>query len=556
MSTLDELKERAQSTLAQFTTGQKIGIAAVAVLTFGALIWVVTSASSPNYRTLYADLDESTAAKIVEELEAQQIPFELNGPGAVAVPQEQLYRARLHLAGLGLPSGDGKGYELFDDAEFGMTAFTQKVNYQRALEHELARTISAMRPVKSARVHLVLPERSLFKEEQRKPSASVALTLEPGQVPDNGQIQSMRYLVSSAIESLEPGHVTIVDSTGELLARPDRDGGVASADESLEAASKLEASLEERIVELLAPVVGRDNLRARVRAELDTSTSTQTDERYDPEKRAVRSEQRTERKEAVDGEVVGGAPGIASNLPGREGEQTQQDENLSKSQLQETINYEVSRTVTQTTRNGYSVDRLSVAVVLNEALLAAPKDGEEPREIDRERIASLISSAVGFQKERGDQVEITWERFIESPAPAAEPVPVYARPEIYVPVAKYAFLLLLTLALLLFVVRPIVKAVTATEAAAFAETDEERESDGESDDIELVGQTVAQVEEKLGVIDGEFEVTEDDDRDAPYFQLREEVIELGSSDLDKTGDILRQWIRMNDEDVVEVTHES
>ena len=557
MSQIDDIKERAQQALSQFSTAQKIGIAAVAVLTFAALIWIVTSASKPSYRTLYADLDEATASKIVQELDNQQIPYELNGPGAVAVPQDQLYRARLHLAGMGLPAGEGKGYELFDEAEFGMTAFTQKVNYQRALEHELGQTIGAMKPVKSARVHLVLPERSLFKDEQRQPSASVALELETGLRPDAGQIQSIRYLVSSAIESLDPGRVTVVDSSGELLARPDKDGGVANADESLEAASKLESSLEDRIVELLAPVVGRENLRARVRAELDTSTSTQTDERYDPENRAVRSEQRTERREAVDGEVVGGAPGIASNLPGRDAEQTTEEENLAKSQLQETINYEVSRTVTQTTRNGYDIERLSVAVVLNDELLAAPKDGEPAREIDRDRIAALVASAVGVQDTRGDQVEITWETFMESPTAPTEPAPVYMRPEVYVPVAKYAFLLLLTLVLLLFVIRPVVKAITSAEATEVAEVDTLLADDGTDDDsLEVVGRTVAEAEQQLGEGSEDLDLVDEPEPESPYFRLREEVIELGSSDLDRTGDILRQWIRTNDEHVVEVERES
>jgi flagellar M-ring protein FliF len=560
MSTLDDIRDRVQQALSQFSTGQKIGIALVALLTFGALIWIVTSASEPSYRTLYADLDEATASKIVQELDNQQIPYELNGPGAVAVPQDQLYRARLHLAGLGLPSGDGKGYELFDDAEFGMTAFTQKVNYQRALEHELGQTIGAMQPIQSARVHLVLPERSLFKDEQRQPSASVAVDLETGQRPNAGQIQSIRYLVSSAIESLEPGRVTIVDSTGELLARPDRDGGVANADESLEAATKLESSLEDRIVELLAPVVGRENLRARVRAELDTSTSTRTDERYDPETRAIRSEQRSTRKEALDGETVGGAPGIASNLPGREAEQIAEEQNLAKSQLQETINYEVSRTVTQTTKNGYDVERLSVAVVLNEDLLDASQgegQGQDSREIDRERIAALVSSAVGIQTDRGDQVEITWESFMDTPSAPTEPAPFYLRPEVYVPVAKYAFLVLLTLLLLLFVVRPLVKAITSAGASDAAEVDELLAADaGDDESLAVVGRTVAEAEEQLGGAESEIELVEEPERQSPYFRLREEVIELGSSDLDRTGDILRQWIRMNDEDVVEVERES
>lgn len=544
MSRLENFREQLQRTTDQFSTRQKIGILVAAALTFGALIWIVTSASAPTYRTLYADLNEETAGKIIEELEAQQIPYELQSPTSIAVPQEELYRARLHLAGMGLPAGEGKGYELFDEAEFGMTAFTQKVNYQRALEHELSQTIKAMRPIKTARVHLVVPERALFKDDQRQPSASVVLSLGPGQRLDPGQIQSIRYLVSSSVESLTPGSVTIVDDSGELLARPERDGGQASTHEVFEASSKLEASLEDRVVALLTPMVGRENLRASVRAELDTSTSTRTDERYAPEERAIRSEQRSERKEAVDGQTVGGAPGISANLVGGQGQATTRQENLASLQTQETINYEVSRTVTQTARQGYSIERLSVAVVLNEELLEAAQGGGGKPPIERERVEALVASAVGLRKDRGDQIEISWGKFQARPDAALEPTPAYMRPEVYVPAARYGFLLLMVVLLLLFVVRPLMRVITerAEEQEAGALPAEAKAS---KQDVHIVGRTVAEIEEDFegqDIVD----ITIEDDN-SPYLQLREEVIALGSSDLDRTGDILRQWIRTQDE---------
>lgn len=546
MATFEDIRRQTRDTLGQFTTRQKIGIATVALLTFGALIWLVVSASQPQWRTLYSDLDEATSAQIVDALDQQGIPHKLDGADTVLVSQEDLYNARIKLAGMGLPGGQGKGYELFDEAEFGMTAFTQKVNYQRALEHELSQTISAMRPVKSARVHLVLPERSLFEDEQRNPSASVALSLEQGRQPDEGQIQSIRYMVASAIESLEPGGVTIVDSTGRLLARPDGVEGMAGTDESLEAANKLEASLEDRIVELLTPMVGRDNLRARVRAELDTSISTQTDERFDPEAQAIRSQQRDELREAADGEVVGGAPGIASNLPGREAALDEEEENLSKARLKETINYEISRTVTQTTRNGYDVERLSVAVVLNEALL----DADDAPEIDREQLQALVASAVGLDDARGDRIQVTWGPFVGPVTPAAEPTPIYLRPEVYVPIARYAAIALLALLLFLFVVRPLVKSLSTTAEA----TQAARASD--PDDVPVVGTTVAEAQQRLGQPEDGLDILEETDKHRPYFELRDEVIQLGSSDIDRTSDIVRQWLRTDGDSVVEVSRDA
>ena len=548
MSRFTDIRDQLAGIAGQLSARQKVAIALAATLTFGALIWIVTSASAPDYRTLYADLSEESAGQIVEQLEARQIPYRLQSPTSIAVPQEHLYQARLHLAGMGLPGGgEGRGYELFDEAEFGMTAFTQKVNYQRALEHELGQTIQAMRPIKRARVHLVLPERALFKDEQRQPSASVAVSLRPGQRLDPGQIQSIRYLVSSSVESLEPGRITIVDAAGELLARPDRGGGVADAHEALQASSKLEASLEERLVDLLAPIVGRENLRARVRAELDTSTSTRTDERYEPEQRAIRSEQRSERKEAVDGETVGGAPGVAANLAGAQGPAGVTREDLASSQTQETINYEVSRTVTQTSRQGYTIERLSVAVVLNEALLEAGDAGGAAREIDRERVEALVASAVGLRADRGDQVEITWESFAPVEAPSAEPVPVYMRPEVYVPALRYAFFALLALLLLVFVVRPLMRAVAGAARDEEADEAEQIEAVAEGEEVQIVGRTVAELEEELGEREVVDITIEAEDESSPYLQLREEIIALGSSDLDRTGDILRQWMRARDE---------
>ncbi|QDG51329.1 flagellar M-ring protein FliF [Persicimonas caeni] len=557
MERLARFREQLAETFGRLSLPQKVGLAAVSLLTIAALLWITLSATGEPHRTLYSDLTEETASKIVAELEAQQIPYELRGPTTITVPRDRLYDARLHLAGVGLPDEEGAGYELFDEAEFGMTSFTQKVNYQRALENELARTIRSIASVRAARVHLVMPEDALFEDEQKDPTASVVLSLRAGRAPEEAQIRSIRYLVASAVEGLDPSQVTLVDDNGSLLARGSGDMAMDGGGSHYEMGRKLEDDLERRLKTLLAPLVGPEHVRISVNAEIDTAQVRETSEEYDPEKTAVRSEKRSEETRLQGGDQAAGAPGAATNLPGRQNAQVGA-ETSSSTVADEVVNYEVSKKVRSVTQTGFGIKRLSVAVVLDEGLEKAAgaaggkgeeaQEGEEGEEAEegedaaaaaavaalpsQERVEALVKSAIGFDAERGDQVQVAYETFRPLNV-SGEPEPAwYLAPDFLLVLARYLVLLALGLALLLFVVRPIVAALRG-----------EDKEEVEEADVEFVGRTVAELEAEYGEIEAEFSPA--GELSEHYEQLRAEVMELGQSDVDKTGQVIRQWIRMD-----------
>lgn len=550
MERLQALRQQIAAVMAQLTTWQKVSLVAVVALTLGGLAWMMVSASQPVYRTLYSDIPEQQAARIVEELDKKRIPYRLDNATTISVPQEQLYSARLHVAGLGLTQPGGAGYELFDKADFGMTTFTQKVNYQRALENELARTIKSIQSVREARVHLVMPEEALFRAEQKKASASVILTLHPGRAPDPSQIMSIQHLVSSAVESLGAEQVTIVDSDGRLLARPQGDNpeGMPGGGDGFGQNRKMETDLEERLGQMLIPVVGREHHKVTVRVELDTAHRVETAEEYDPERIAIRSEQRSEESSARTDPVAGGNAGAAANVPDRpEAQAGGQNANNQSNRTNETLNYEVNKIVRQTIQRGFEVKRLSVAVLLDSSTMeAAPAPAADPANPApanpapdpavamaqrKENIERMIKGAIGFNADRGDIVEVTWENFrpVQDPSTTAEAW--YENPDVIAPIGQFLLYALIAALLLLFVIRPIIKGLSSIPVRP-------------AEDVQVVGRTVAELEASYN---GSLPVEEapelGTEAASPYSMLRSEVIQMGGSDIDRTGQIIRQWIR-------------
>ncbi len=521
MERFSKIREQAAAFWAQLNTMQKAsfaGVLLVSVLGFG---WIVFSAAQPDWRVLYGDLDEATASKIAEELTSRQIPYELVNANTISVPREHVYEARLQIAGTGITDTTSAGYELFDEADFGMTAFTQKVNYKRAMENELVRTIRSIRSIKDARVHLVLPEESLFKDDQKQPTASVVLKLEnAASKPTPSQIQSIQHVVASAVEGMSPDSVTIVDQEGRLLARPSEGGISQSSGDALENAKKMEMDLEERIVQLLTPLVGAAGVLAKVNVEIDTTRVVETNETFDPDKTAVRSEQRSEQTSNDASATATGVPGIGSNLGGNAGNNAKATSNV-----EEVTNYEVSKLVRQTTQDGSTVSRVTVAVLLDQAALK----GADGKQMDVAKIEALIKGAVGFSADRKDTVEINVEPFMAVDAEEAPPAP-WMEPDVIVPAARYATFALLAMMLFFFVIRPLSKSIKDVRPMPV---------DGPSSrqlEVEVVGR-------RVGDIDADAERIVDRVEGHSYPQLRTEIVEMSKGDLDKTALILRQWIR-------------
>ena len=402
------------------------GAAAVAII-----VALVLWAKTPDYRVLFSNLSEKDGGAIVTQLTQMNVPYRFsdNG-GAIMVPAENVYDLRLRLAGMGLPKGGAVGFELLDQEKFGISQFSEQVNYQRALEGELARTIETLGPVKSARVHLAMPKPSLFVREQKSPSASVTVNLEPGRALDEGQISAVTHLVSSAVAGLPPGNVTLVDQSGHLLTQ-NNSAGRDLNDAQLKYAADVEGRLQRRIEAILGPVVGNSNVHAQVTAQIDFANKEQTEEQYSPNgnpAQAVMRSRQINENEQVGGPYPGGVPGALSNQPApanaapittpaanqnaQNGQQNAQQTTSTAnsagprtSSRNETTNFEVDRTIRHTKLNVGDVQRLSVAVVVNYKTLPdgkpLPLTAEQMKQIE-----DLTREAMGYSEKRGDTLNV------------------------------------------------------------------------------------------------------------------------------------------------------
>lgn len=405
------------------------GAAAIAIV-----VAMVLWAKQPDYRTLFSNLSDQDGGAIVTQLTQMNVPYRFadNG-GALEVPADKVHELRLRLAQQGLPKGGAVGFELLDQEKFGISQFSEQVNYQRALEGELARTIETLGPLKSARVHLAMPKPTLFVREQKAPSASVTVNLQPGRALDEGQISAVVHLVSSAVAGLPPGNVTLVDQTGRLLTKSNT-GDRDLNDAQLKYATDVENRIQSRIEAILGPIVGTTNVHAQVTAQIDFSDKEQTEEQYRPNGDAaqavMRSRQVNENLQ-VGGPFPGGVPGALSNQPApantapinapaqnqQNGQQANQQQTAAAtnsgprtSSRNETTNYEVDRTIRHTKMNTGDVQRLSVAVVVNYKTLPdgkpLPLTAEQMKQIE-----NLTREAMGYSEKRGDTLNVVNSSF-------------------------------------------------------------------------------------------------------------------------------------------------
>ncbi|MGP1256272.1 MAG: flagellar basal-body MS-ring/collar protein FliF [Kiloniellales bacterium] len=386
------------------------GVAA-AILAF--FVYFTGRLSQSEMSLLYGELEQADSAQIVNTLESLGVPYELSRDGSrVMVPEDQVARLRLSMAEQGLGAGGSIGYELFDGADgFGSTSFEQNLRHKRAMEGELARSISSISSVHSARVHLVLPERELFSRERRQPSASIVVALSGNRGLSGQQIRAIQQLVSSAVPQMAPGAVSIVDDEGNLLARrSDGDGAEELATTADEMRINMENRLANAVESLLERSVGPGNVRAEVSVELDFDRITENSEIYDPDGQVVRSTQVVE-ESSQDTEPGDAAVTVGNNLPdaGLQDPGALGGANSLSQRTEETVNYEISRVVKTHVRESGQIRRLSVAVLVNGQSVVGP-EGEmtfEPFPQEKlDQLAALARSAVGYDANRGDTVEI------------------------------------------------------------------------------------------------------------------------------------------------------
>jgi len=459
----------------------KLGVAriaamgVVAVMILGFFAFIMVRSTTPQLAPLYTNLEFDDSAAIIAELGSMGIPYEIRNEGAtLLVPRDEITTIRMSLAQDGLPARGQVGYEIFDNqSTLGATSFVQNINHIRALEGELARTIGGLSRVQSARVHLVLPERELFRRDIQESSASIVLTVR-GQL-SAGEIRAVQHLVASAIEGLSPNAVSIVDSSGSLLASGSGEGEVSITAQAVEERILgVETRMRSRLEELLASVVGLGRARVQVSAELDLNRSTRTSETFDPDGQVVRSAQTVETGDQSNGPGGTGQVTVANELPGASEQGGEGGAQSSSSSLEETMNYEISSTTeTQVTEAG-SIKRMSVAVVVDGVYTydAAGNAIYEPRpQAELDQITALVRTAMGFDADRGDQIEIVNMQFAERPgieAGTAEPGLFEFNRDDLMKFAEMAVTLLIALALVLFVMRPLVKKVLAPEPKPLA----------------------------------------------------------------------------------------
>ena len=457
--------------------GRLIAMGGMAAGLVGFFIYIAVQVGTPPMALLYGGLDLEDSADIATTLDGMGIPYEVLGNGSqIMVPEGDVARLRLTLASEGLPTGGNVGYEIFDQGgALGTTSFVQEVNLVRALEGELARTIRTLDLVAGARIHLVLPKRELFQRDTRDPSASIILTMRGGRRLEAGQVLAIQHLVAAAVPELMPSQISIIDDQGGLLARADEediagDGRTGRIDEFRIA---FERRLKTNIETMLERSLGAGKVWAEVSVDLNHNQVTKNEEFFDPNGQVARSTQTIEdANEARD--ARGAQPvTVAQNLPDAAGANDAGVNETNSLRTEETVNFEITRTMTETVTNAGALTRLSVAVMVDGTYIGiAPEDSYVARsEIEVEQITELVRSAVGFDADRGDQVSVINMQFARMEAQEVVEVEAFlglGRDD-YFRVAELMIFAIIAMLVVLLVFRPLVsRALSIAQAVAQA----------------------------------------------------------------------------------------
>jgi flagellar M-ring protein FliF len=534
---MDKLFGQIGTALSAMPLRKKMSLLAVIGLTVGGLVFLVQWSGRPTFEKLYSGLSMDDAGMVVEHLKSQKVPFRITGGGScIEVPAEKVYELRMLMASEGLPQGSGIGFEVFDNAKLGMTEFMQNVNYQRALQGELARTINQIDEIESSRVHIVMPTQSLFIEDAAPASASVVLKLKPGQRLGEGQIQGIIHLVSSSISGLETENVTVVDNRGKLLAG----NGEASSPAALSTDQfmyqrKMETTLENRIKTMLEEVLGPEKAIVRVSCELDFTRHEQTEEMYLPDNQVVRSEQIHDEATSDGRNPALGIPGVGSNIrPDSVGVDNVQPEmsggrkTTTFRKQDQTKNYEIGKVVNRKVMPSGTLRRISAAVVVDgvyqnvskrknkEEWQYAPRSAEEMMQFEK-----IVKSAINFDARRGDTVEIENIPFETAQLDAGDSAPETGSwldtIRQFKFVFEYGLTALFVVFSFLFLVRPIVRWLTTEPAGG--------------------GQIVRQLPKTVSELEREYA------QGRSSLPFRDRVQKMIASDNQSSLGVMRDWIQ-------------
>jgi flagellar M-ring protein FliF len=533
---INDFPSQAKNLFTSLSIAKRVTLIGFVAATLTGFIFLAFWTGSPDYQLLYSNLSPEDGGAIISSLKEKKIPYKTSGNGnAILIPIEQIHEVRLDLASRGLPRGSGVGFEIFDNTKLGMTEFVQNVNYQRALQGELSRTINGFDEVESTRVHIVMPSKSLFLEDETPASASIILKLSPGRWLKKPQVQAMVHLVSSSISGLKPENITIVDNYGKMLAGSEVNSQSGAPDsDQLALQEKIEKGMETRIQSMLEKPLGPGKATVKVACELDFRRRELTEEKFFPDKNAVRSEQLFNESS---GSATGpsGVPGVLSNtaagdLTGEDAKKKQGESEGSENRFhkqERTVNYEISKVTSHTIEPFAAIKRLSVAVIVDGTRKPAgnekgdnngtqgayvPRTDEEMAKLER-----IVKRAVNFNSERGDEVEV-----INIPFEPLTPVLTegdqhekgwLAYVERYAPSAKSAAMGLFFILMFLFVVRPLIKWLTSSPTKS--------------------GQTLKQLPKTLEEIESEY------GKNLPY---RDKALSLIEDNQGQNLALLKGWL--------------
>lgn len=531
-----------------------------AVATLGMIGALVYYGSQPDYGVLFTDLKAGDAQSIVEKLKAANVPYSIsNGGTTVLVPNERISELRLQMASEGALSGGHVGFDLFDKTSFGATDFAQQVNYRRAIEGELAKTLEGMDEIESARVHITPKKESIFTEKEEGAKATVMVRVRQNKQLSNERADAIVSLISSSVEGLDPSSVSVMDTSGRLLVASGGKSSAGSGDAGafhaqLEARQKFETENATRIIALLEPVVGENRVRADVAADIDFSQVEQSEEKYDPKSQVVRSQQTSQEARNTPGANPNGIVGARSNNPVTQASPTPAaaPKTAGDQRSTSTVNYEIDKTIKKTIGGGGRVNRLSVSVVVDNKVANGVEVARSADEL--KQIQDLVGAAVGIDANRGDSVVVQTMPFSKPAVPEGGTAASFLErnKSLISSLPKYGAYGLAALLLFLFVIRPARKAL---KAAAESYPEEQKLLEGEimpdrrrngrelpmelDDHISSDGSmmTVAELEAQM---DGEGPINKERERNET---IRRQIAEKTMSDTETVASTLRGWLR-------------
>ena len=507
----------------QLSQGKKVAALSLVALALASLVVMSLWLKSPDYQLLYANLSNEDAGAVVEKLKSQKVPYEITNNGrTIRVASDMIHEVRLQLASEGLPEGSDVGLEIFEDTPLGMTDFIQKLNFQRALQGELTRTINSLDAVSQARVHLVIPKDNLFRKEKPKGKASVTLKIKSGKSLSEGQIQGIVHLVSASVGSIQASDVVIVDLKGNLLS-----GDKESSREAIVSASnfkhklRVEKELQAKIIKMLEEALGTGNIIAKVSTDLDFEQVERTEEIFDPDSQVVRSENQIS-ESSTGATPPGGIPGVQGLVPNGEDGTGAAGQAAQRNKSNALFNYEINKVVKRVSKPVGEITKLSVAVMIDGTFTGDPPEYKPRTKEEMDKYLEIVKSAVGFDQERGDVIKVENIQFDRSQFDEEKEALAQAEQiEMAIEIGKLVVGLIFLILFFTRVIRPIITWMTTT--------------------VEVVPEAGQLGAAEMEEVDEEKRRLTETASEATH--IREAVADFVANDPKYTAGVIRKWMR-------------